>query len=91
MSEKLECNLIDLTAPGVGNEMMVEKLKLTLDTHTLDFYVYQIIEPSRLVLGLNGNDPEEEYRKFFGNMHYDKDKLTCWDKPIEFHILRFNI
>jgi hypothetical protein len=89
MSEKLGCNLIDVTAPGVGNEMMVEKIKLTLDTHTLDFYVYQIIEPSRLVLGLNGNDPEEEYRKFFGNMHYDKEKLTCWRQTNEISYFTF--
>lgn len=89
MSEKLGCNLIDVTAPGVGNEMMIEKIKLTLDTHTLDFYVYQIIEPSRLVLGLNGNDPEEEYRKFFPNMYYNTDKLTCWRQTNEISYFTF--
>jgi hypothetical protein len=78
MSEKLGCNIIDVTAPGVGNEMMVEKIKLTLDDHTLDFYVYQIIEPSRLVLGLDGNEPEEEYKKYFKNLNYTQGNLSCF-------------
>ena len=78
MGEKLNCNIIDVTAPGVGNEMMIEKIKHTLDTHTLDFYVFQIIEPSRLVLGLNGNDPKEEYRKYFGLLDYNEEKICCW-------------
>lgn len=78
MSENLGCNIIDVTAPGVGNEMMVEKIKLVLDTHGLDFFVFQIIEPSRLVLGLNGNDPKEEYQKYFNNLDYNENKICCW-------------
>jgi len=78
MSENLGCNIIDVTAPGVGNEMMVEKIKLTLDTYTLDFYVFQIIEPSRLVLGLNGNDPKDEYQKYFKGLEYNENKICCW-------------
>lgn len=78
MSENLGCNIIDVTAPGVGNEMMVEKIKLVLDTYGLDFFVFQIIEPSRLVLGLNGNDPKEEYQKYFNNLDYNENKICCW-------------
>lgn len=78
MSEKLGCEITDVSAPGVGNEMMIEKIKKTLDYKKVDFYVYQIIEPSRLVLGLNGNDPSEEYRKYFPQLEYDENKICCF-------------
>jgi len=78
MSQNLGAQIIDVSASGVGNEMMIEKMKLTLDTHELDFYVFQIIEPSRLVLGLNGNDPQEEFDKFFPEAKYNKKNLACW-------------
>lgn len=81
MSHKLGCKLIDVTAPGVGNEMMVEKIKKSLETknsdNKVDFYIYQIIEPSRLVLGLNGNDPEDEYKKYFPYLTYHQNNISC--------------
>jgi hypothetical protein len=81
MSHKLECKLTDVTAPGVGNEMMIEKIKRTLETKIehdkVDFYIYQIIEPSRLVLGLNGNDPEDEYRKYQTGLIYNQNNINC--------------
>lgn len=78
MSQNLGCKIIDVTTSGTGNEMMIEKMKLTLDTRKIDFYVFQIIEPSRLVLGLNGNDPKEEYKKYFPNLKYDEEEICCW-------------
>jgi hypothetical protein len=82
MSEKLNCNITDVTSPGVGNEMMIEKIKKTLEYKSsiqkVDFYIYQIIEPSRLVLGLDGNDPEEEYKKYFNNLNYVQGNLSCF-------------
>jgi hypothetical protein len=78
MSQNLGGKIIDVTASGAGNEMMIEKMKLTLDTHEIDFYVFQIIEPSRLVLGLNGNDPKEEYQKYFPQLDYNENKICCW-------------
>lgn len=81
MSHKLDCKLTDVTAPGVGNEVMVEKIKKTLETknsdNEVDFYIYQIIEPSRLVLGLNGNDPKEEYQKYQTGLEYFEDNINC--------------
>jgi hypothetical protein len=81
MSHKLGCKLTDVTAPGVGNEMMIEKIKRSLDTkikdNEVDFYIYQIIEPSRLVLGLNGNNPEEEYRKYQKGLTYYENNISC--------------
>jgi hypothetical protein len=80
MSQKLGCNLTDVTAPGVGNEMMIEKIKKTLENkrkdQEVDFYIYQIIEPSRLVLGLHGNDPKEEYEKY-QNIEYFEGNICC--------------
>jgi hypothetical protein len=81
MSHKLGCNLTDVTASGTGNEMMIEKIKRSLDTkikdNEVDFYIYQIIEPSRLVLGLNGNNPEEEYRKYQEGLTYHENNINC--------------
>ncbi len=81
MSHKLGCKLTDVTSPGVGNEMMVEKIKKTLETKIehdqVDFYIYQIIEPSRLVLGLNGNDVEDEYKKYQTGVEYNLNNINC--------------
>jgi hypothetical protein len=81
MSHKLSCKLTDVTAPGVGNEMMIEKIKKTLETNIehdkVDFYIFQIIEPSRLVLGLNGNNPEEEYKKYQLGLIYNENNINC--------------
>lgn len=78
MSQKLGCKLTDVTASGVGNEMMVEKIKKTLESrrkdHQVDFYIYQIIEPSRLVVGLHGNDPEGQYEKY-RTLQYSEENL----------------
>jgi hypothetical protein len=61
--------------------MMIEKIKRTLETKIehdkVDFYIYQIIEPSRLVLGLNGNDPEDEYRKYQTGLIYNQNNINC--------------
>jgi hypothetical protein len=81
MLHKLGCKITDVTAPGVGNEMMIEKIKKSLNpnvkTNEVDFFIYQIIEPSRLVLGLNGNDPEEEYEKYHSGVFYHTDNINC--------------
>jgi hypothetical protein len=82
MREELGCKLIDVTSSGVGNEMMIEKIKKSLETNKkdeeVDFYIFQIIEPSRLVLGLNGNNPKEEYEKNpFFKFKYDENNISC--------------
>jgi hypothetical protein len=60
---------------------MIEKIKKSLNpnvkTNEVDFFIYQIIEPSRLVLGLNGNDPEEEYEKYHSGVFYHTDNINC--------------
>tara|TARA_R110000868_G_scaffold357242_1_gene618698 strand:- start:2932 stop:3678 length:747 start_codon:yes stop_codon:yes gene_type:complete len=82
MKQNLSCEVTDVTSPGVGNEMMIEKIKKTLETknthHQVDFYIYQIIEPSRLVLGLYGNDPKEEYQKYYASLKYNDNSINCF-------------
>ena len=77
MSKKMGCTIDDVTASGVGNEMMIEKIKKTLEKNNADFFIFQIIEPSRLVLGLNGNNPEEEYEKYHNGLLYHRDHINC--------------
>ena len=57
--------------------MMIEKIKKTLEKNNADFFIFQIIEPSRLVLGLNGNNPEEEYEKYHNGLLYHRDHINC--------------
>jgi hypothetical protein len=66
MSKHLDSDIIDCSSSGSGNEINIEKIKHILEnTSDLDFFVYQITDPSRLVLGLTGNNIEEEYNKFY--------------------------
>lgn len=81
MSHKLGCSITDVSASGVGNEMMIEKIKKILEStdkiNKTDFFIYQIIEPSRLVLGLHGNDPEDEYEKYHSGLVYHQNHINC--------------
>lgn len=80
MTQELGCKTKDVTSSGVGNEMMIEKIKKVLDSNhdKVDFFIYQIIEPSRLVLGLNGNNPKEEYENNpYFKFKYNENNLSC--------------
>lgn len=81
MARELNCEICDVSASGVGNEMMIEKIKKSFDSpkneFNSDFYVFQLTDPSRLVLGLYGNDLEKEYNKKFGNLLFNKDNINC--------------
>ena len=76
MKEKYGANVIDLSISGGGNEMTIERIKHVLDNNKdVDFYVYQIIDPSRLVLGLYGNDVKDEYKNV-ANIRYNEDDIN---------------
>lgn len=80
MTQELGCKTKDVTSSGVGNEMMIEKIKKVLDSNhdKVDFFIYQIIEPSRLVLGLDGNNPKEEYENNpYFKFKYNENNLSC--------------
>ena len=76
MKEKLDAVTFDLSASGVGNEMNIERLKYLAEKRDIDFYIYQITDPSRLVLGLYGNDVKEEYEKFY-DLEYSSENVNC--------------
>jgi hypothetical protein len=76
MKEKLNAVTFDLSASGVGNEMNIERLKYLAEKRDIDFYVYQITDSSRLVLGLYGNDVKEEYEKFY-DLEYNSENVNC--------------
>lgn len=82
MKNYFNCQISDVSASGVGNEMMIEKIKYVLDrkgrfqSMETDFFIYQIIEPSRLVLGLYGNDVQKEYDKNFNCLKY-QENINC--------------
>ena len=58
MGEKYGAEVISSSSRGAGNEMNVEKIKYILDHNELDFFVYQVTEPSRLVLGTTKGEHE---------------------------------
>lgn len=75
-SNNLNIDVTNVTSSGTGNEMSVEKIKYVLEnTSDLDFFICQITEPTRLDLGIYGNNTEEEYRLFFKNP-YDPNSLN---------------
>lgn len=82
MKNSLNCEVCDVSASGIGNEMMIEKIKVVLDNkinapyNNVDFFIFQVTEPSRLVLGLHGNDINEEYNKNFPNLLY-RENINC--------------
>jgi hypothetical protein len=58
MGEKLGAKIISSSSSGAGNEMNIEKVKFILDNNDLDFFVYQVTVPSRLVLGTTKGEHE---------------------------------
>lgn len=65
LKEKYNCDIVDATASGVGNEIYIEKIKHIFEKENVDFLIVQLTEPSRLVMGIYGNDEESEFRKHF--------------------------
>ena len=53
MGEKLNAEIISSSSRGGGNEMNLEKIKFILDNQKIDFFVYQVTEPARMVVGTN--------------------------------------
>jgi hypothetical protein len=72
MGKKLNSEIISSSSRGGGNEMNLEKIKFILDNHKIDFFVYQVTEPSRLVVGNNNWDPGEGLHNptFFNEVSY---------------------
>lgn len=79
MVEDLKCENIEVSVSGASNELLIEKLKIILDKNPdVDYYFFQLTEPSRLTLGLYGNNPEEEHNQKY-KFKYTPDSI-CSDR-----------
>lgn len=75
LKERYDADILDASASGVGNEMYIEKIKHILEKEDVNFLIVQLTEPSRLVMGIYGNDRQEESRKY--NLPYvEKNNLV---------------
>lgn len=77
LKEDKNCDLVDVSISGASNEFLIEKIKKTLEKETdVDFYIVQLTEISRYMIGLFGNNPEDEYKKYPIN-NYSPYKISC--------------
>jgi hypothetical protein len=72
MGKKLNAEIISSSSRGGGNEINLEKIKFILDNHKIDFFVYQVTDPSRMVVGNNNWEPGEGLHNptFFNEVSY---------------------
>lgn len=53
VGKHFNAEIIPSFSQGAGNEINIEKVKYILENNQLDYFIYQITEPSRLVVGLD--------------------------------------
>ena len=72
MGKKLNAEIISSSSRGGGNEINLEKIKFILDNHKIDFFVYQVTEPSRMVVGDNNCEQPHDLHNptFFNDVSY---------------------
>lgn len=77
MKNDLLCETVDVSTSGASNEMFIEKVKKTLEIeNNIDFFIIQLTDPSRMMLGLCGNNPQEEYE--INNNPYQQSNINCY-------------
>lgn len=77
MCNDINCDYIELSVSGASNELLIEKIKVLLDKNSdVDFYIVQLTEPSRLTLGLYGNDCEMEHKERGYKFDYNPESLS---------------
>jgi hypothetical protein len=75
MLDDLNCEHVEISVSGASNELLIEKIKTVLDRNSdVDYYIVQLSDPSRLTLGLYGNDPKKEHNKKY-HFEYNSDDL----------------
>lgn len=79
MKEDLKCETVDISCSGASNEFLIEKIKKILETKKdVDFYIVQLTEISRYMIGLYGNNPMNEYENnYFIQGYYNHNNLSC--------------
>lgn len=77
MKNDLLCETVDISTSGASNEMFIEKVKKTLEVNNnIDFFIIQLTDPSRMMMGLYGNNPQEEY-EIYNNAVYLQSNIHC--------------
>ena len=75
--DDLNCDYVDISVSGGSNELLIEKIKKILDKNPeVDFYFMQLTDPSRLTLGLYGNNPEKEYECYGKDYKYNPSSIS---------------
>ena len=78
MKKDLECELVDVSISGASNEFLIEKIKKILETNkNIDCFIVQLTELSRYMIGLCGNNPNDEYEKGVYQQDYNPNNLSC--------------
>jgi hypothetical protein len=78
MKRDLGCELIDVSISGASNEFFIEKIKKTLETNNnVDCFIIQLTELSRYMVGLYGNNPNDEYKKGVYQQDYTPNNIWC--------------
>lgn len=72
MGETLNAEIVSSSSRGAGNEMNLEKIKHILDNNDLEFFVYQVTQPSRLVIGTTMGEHKDgpHESNTFNGVHY---------------------
>ena len=77
MVEDLNCDFVEISVSGGSNELLIEKIKVVLEKNQdVDYYVMQLTDPSRLTLGLYGNNPKQEHHMRGCNFEYNPESLS---------------
>jgi len=77
LKEDKNCDLVDISCSGASNEFLIEKIKKTLEKEdNVDFYIVQLTELSRYMIGLYGNNPIDEYENTFYR-NYNENNISC--------------
>lgn len=77
MIEDYNCDFVEISVSGGSNELLIEKIKVVLDKNPdVDCYIMQLTDPSRLTLGLYGNNPKQEHHMRGYNFEYNPESLS---------------
>lgn len=93
MINDINCDYEEITVSGGSNELLIEKIKVLLDKKTdVDCYIVQLTEPSRLTLGLYGNDCEKEHKEKY-QFEYNPESLSSERETnnISYYTIRVNM
>lgn len=89
VGEYFNADIITSYSQGAGNEINIEKIKYILENNDLDYFILQITEPSRYVVGLDNvsteNDSSNQLRNGikFKNMSFYTFNPVINDKNIK--------